>query len=495
MVTMDTSYSAQVRAQRDVSQRGPLFVLPLFILAGVIFVAKVVQQSATNTAILFVFAAALGVYLCQKTAHDLKDHRLVCLSYFWLAKLAVSLFLLYAGWMPMVSPDTPVISGYDPIRYYYYSQELIDSGWRPDSFNLNYMGVLYYYGAIFALFGRNPVTPALINSLLTLFLSLYLVKTAYEIKPERHRNDWLIGLVLLMPELLWYDVITSRETVTSFFLLVPLISAGRYLAKTAAVSLLNVVVALMASTIAIAALRTSMLLPFSLSMLLMLAFLRRRNLRRSGIQRAVLLFLGVAAIVVGPIITRQLGGYEFDLGEIFHVTVSASRNVAASADMSWSDQSIGMLLLPEGVAQSILFVFPRMLLYLIAPLPYVFAPFQSAYGYIDWQSMMTLLSSIVNVFMFPMLIASFYYALRGRLNNSAPLMFHIIFWPSMLAIAGGNLIIHERYRIMATPVLWGAVWLGFQMPYKRWRTRLTIIWYGVLTTASAFYVAYKFYYR
>lgn len=482
--------SATFRERRGVPD-GQVVLLFLLFGVGSALILATIQQASFNSVFLLGFVSVGGLVLCRNTQVRLKDPSLKILGYFWLLKLAITLFLLYAGWMPQLDPASSNTWGYDPQRYYIQAQELIDNNWSGDLFNLNYVGILYYYGAIFHVLGHNPVIPALINAFVTLMATLYLVKVGYEIKGQRGPRDWTLAFALLLPEVLWFDVMTSRETLVAALLLFVMLTTGRYLARTAPLSLFRVLTVTCLSVLAIAAVRTSMVLPVFASILLMVLLV---NPQRGSVSKKMMVVAGaVAALIVGPVVTGYLGGYDFDVGEAIGTVISAKRNVALSAYVTWSENSIGMLLMPEGLLQAILFLPPRMVLYLVVPLPNILVPVSDllAGSWGAWQKLVFLLSSVINVLAIPYALASFVQSIKTRKANAAPLVFHISYWVTFMAIAGGNLIIHERYRVMASLLLWGCAWLGARTCSKSLIVRSSLLWYGLLTLGALFYLGYK----
>jgi hypothetical protein len=470
---------------------GQIVFLSFLLFAGSALILATIQVASFTTVFLLGFVSVGGLALCRGTQAKLKDPNLKILGYFWLIKLGVTLFLLYVGWMPQLDPSS-VSWGYDPQRYYIQAKELIDNHWSTGFINLNYVGILYYYGGIFYVLGHNPIIPALINAFVTLMASLYLVKVGYEIKGQRSSGDWKLAFALLLPELLWYDVMTARETLMAALLLYAVLTVGRYLAQTASISLANLSFKVSLSVFAIAAVRTSMILPVFASILVMIMFVMPKH-RSQILQRVILAGAAAVTFIVGLGIAGYLGGYDFDLGNAIHLTISAKDNIASSGDMQWSENSVGLLLMPEGLFQAIIFLPLRMVLYLVAPLPNIWVPvsdlFAGSWG--AWQFLFTLLSSVINVLTMPYALASFDQSIKMRKESTAPLIFHISYWVTFMAIAGGNLIIHERYRVMATLLLWGCAWLGARTCSKYQVVRASLVWYGLLTLGAIFYFCYK----
>ena len=253
-----------------------LILLLIFLGLSSVLIINSIKQASINSVLLCGIVSVLGLLLCKNTQTSLKDPALKVLGYFWLIKLLVTLFLIFVGWIPMLDPDF-LGSGYDPIRYYSQAQDLVDANWSLDIINLNYVGVLYYYGLIFYIFGHNPVIPALINALLTLVACLYLVRTCYEVKGERGGKDWIIAFCLLMPEMLWYDVMTSRETLVAALLLFPMLTFGRYLAGVTSISLSKTLMIVGICILAIAAVRATMLFPLLASIVIMSLLIKPKN--------------------------------------------------------------------------------------------------------------------------------------------------------------------------------------------------------------------------
>ena len=121
--------------------------------------------------------------------------------------------------------------GYDPQRYYFDAKTLIEGGFDSEiarAINIDYTGIVYYYGVLFALLGQNPVIPALVNAFITLLATLLLVRVGYQIKRERGPHDWRLGLGMVLPEVLWFDTITARETLVMSLYLIAALSVARY---------------------------------------------------------------------------------------------------------------------------------------------------------------------------------------------------------------------------------------------------------------------------
>ena len=473
---------------------GQIILLCLLFGVGVTVILSTIEQAALNTVILLGFVSVTGLALCRKTQIHLNDVNLKVLGYFWLIKLCLTLFLLYAGWIPLLDPQTSTKWGYDPQRYYVQAKDLIDIGWRPTFVNLKYGGVLYYYAIIYYLIGFNPVIPALINSFVTLIAALYLIKMGYEVKRRRSPHDWTIAFALLLPEMVWYDVMTSRETLMAALLIFSLLTVGRYLIRSSRITLTFVLTIVGSSMLIMAAVRTSMLLAVFLAFILMILLVRSRRRQWNPMGVWLMSAVVIAALVGSSLIASRLGGYNFSFDTAIQAATEGKYNIASQlSDKYWGARSIGELLIPNGPLQSLLFVVPRMILYLIAPLPKIDMSITGmmAGDWQDWQSLFTLLGSIVNIIAIPYVLASLIQAFYSRKTNPGPLMLHIAYWATFASIAGGNFILQERYRVMAVMLLYLCAWLGVNCCSKRLVIQTSIAWYGLLVAGATFYISYK----
>jgi hypothetical protein len=418
------------------------------------------------------------------------DQKLSILSVFWLVKVGITLFLLYAGWIPDLFDTSALSWGYDPQRYFHDSYDLIENGWTSVA-SLNYQGIIYYYAGIFYLFGYNPVIPAIINAFVTLLGTLFLIFCAYKFSQNHTRKDWTIAWLLLVPEVLWYDVMTSRETLMAVLIIFATLSVGSYLAGIKKHGIANTLLLSGISIFGILAVRTSMVAPVIASILIMIFVLSEYN-KISFIKKNILLAIGIGVLFFAPLMQTILGGYDMS----YYDQISRIQSYSEfESNYEWSNQSIGLLFAPKNLLQSVIYIPPRMYLYLMAPLPNVSS--LSINGLIqgrwaDWQLLMTLPNSVIILLGFPYTLASTEQAWRNRIHQPISLIIPITFWITFIAVVGGNVIIHERYRSMFTLLLFVSMWLGYTR-CKYWEVkRWAWLWYALLGLSSVFYIVYKF---
>jgi len=321
---------------------------------------------------------------------------------------------------------------------------------------------------------------------------LFLIRCAYSFVPERTGKDWTIASLLLVPEVLWYDVMTSRETLMAVLIIFVVLSVGRYLFGTKDFGLGETLTVSGAALFAILAVRTPMAIPVVASIGVMVLLLRSKHKMGASI-KLLMLGLAIVGMSTGPLIQNLAGGADMDYFEVLISFQSSESNIASSPDMSWSDNSIGLLLKPNNALQALLYLPPRMVLYLAAPLPNIAVsiPELMSGSWSAWQKLMTIPTSAMMLLGLPLALAGAAHAWRFRRSQPAPMVLHITFWMTFMAVAGGNIIIHERYRVMFTLLLFTCMWFGYTRCTRREVMRSAIPWFSVLAAGALFHTGYK----
>lgn len=442
----------------------------------------------TTLALLWVLAA-IGLWMIWRLARGLSDPHIVKLQYVYILKLAIVLVVLFAAWVPQLNPGSPAF-GYDPQRYYFEAYSLARNGFSTAALpSLNYAGILYFYGIIFALLGHNPAIPALINAFITLVATLLLVRVGYQIKRIRGHYDWTLGLAMILPEVVWYDALTSRETLVMAMLVISMLSVAGFLIQKPGdrVTPMGVFVAVPALLL-IGIVRTSALFPVMIS--LMMLFVTRRMFARRRIVGFVIIGAVVAAFLVAPVLSESLGGYRINY--LSQLAWATQREDALLDTLTWSNQSFGLLLVPHNPFEAVAFAPVRLMFYVAAPLPairFTLGGLADSH-WSDWQALLQSLSALLYVLLGPLALASLWDTLKRRGNKDA-LAFHIPFWVTMFAIAGGNQMINERYRVMAVGLLWGCIWLG-RTCNRRLIRNAYLGWGALLVLGGFVFIIYKF---
>jgi hypothetical protein len=482
-----------ISISRILSLRGHKFsvlLLQTLVFFGASISVVLLNETNLEQTIFLLFVVLFsGTYFCFQLVKKIEDSNLVFLPYLWIIKFCITIFLLYFGWVKDLDPSSPYWGG-DAARYYQDSWNLISNQWIP-VVGSNYQGVIFYYAFVFFILGHNPIIPALINIFVTLIAFIYLIQTIYRILP-RKKNDWLIVFILLIPEVLWFDVMTSRETLMGALIIFCIFPTLNYIYGNSSVSTIRFLITILLPMILILVVRTSVIIPVIICMLVYFLFLYGKTNRKISFLKILILFLVTFIIILGPILQEQTGGYAINYLDILNQLQSFDDNVAAG--MEWSNKSIGLLLAPKSTFQSILFLPPRVLLYILAPLPNFSTDLtQLFYGSSTaWSWLMSALTSLIVILLFPYSLAGLTTAWKFRKIDKVTLAIHITFWIFIMSIAGGNIIIVERYRIMITMITFLTIWLGYTRADSKSIKRMSLIWFVGLFSGIIFYISYKY---
>jgi len=400
----------------------------------------------------------------------------------YLLKLVLVLVCLYGNWVGTLY-SVGAESGYDAQRYYFNAKTLAESNFDQSALpGINYVGILYYYGLLFKLVATNPVTPALFNSIVTLAATLCVVSVGYRLRNRRIPGNWTLGLVMIIPEVVWYDAITSRETIVAALLVATSLTLVKCRSQFASLSFSPIGLFVVSTAVfGIAVIRTVMLIPACLTLLLALLVYKKST---SGLLIALItvpFFLLMARY--GADLSSALGS-QTGLADIVGGDQSLVLN---RSDYLWSQDSLGVLLAPKNDLELVLLFPARLILYLVSPFPGVLFSFE--FKLFWWQIVAHALSAVLYICLFPYMLAAIIAAMtrkgyRHWLAVCLPLI--LIFF----TIVEGTPYIVERYRVMVVPFLWGAIWLGFECK-KSLVLKIYLGWCVTLIVTTVAYVALK----
>ena len=462
-----------------------LAIVPALSAMALAVFTSTLDETLWTTWMLFTALLAGSPLAARAVADRLDDDRLQWLGYVALARAVLVVALLYAGWVPQLNRAHETF-GYDPQRYYFEAQQLAENNFDRSAMaiSLNYTGILFYYGVLFKAMGHDPVLPAVMNMAVTLCAVLFLVTLAYRVKAQRNHWDWTIGLCLLIPEVLWFDALTSRETAAMSLLLFATLGLGSRFVFQSPRSLS--VVGGATALVALGLIRTTMLIP-AFAAVVILYVLGPGNWRQR-VKGALWIALAGGILFLGPAVAERMGGYQF--GYVGWLSATRSPEYLAEISAGWTTRSVGQLLIPSNILEEFLFAPIRGLAYLVAPLPRVPMGLVglAAGSWADWQWLATLLSAILYVLFFPVLLVSAFVMVRDR--RRPWLLIHVPLWCAFAAIAGANIIISERYRLMMVPLLWAGIWLGFSCD-RRLLARVYGWWLALLALGATLFAAYK----
>lgn len=463
-----------------------------FLFAGVsvafsfCLLAHNVHLGLIRTSLLLIFVAMAGLVLVHGLSRRVGDPSIRCLAYYHLLKIPVVLCILFWGWVPDLHPST-ADSGYDPQRYYYQAAELFTPGQHYDLLSsINYAGILYYYGSIFFLLGHNPAAPALMNCLTTLVAALVILEACYLVAPRGWRGS-RCALVILLPELLWYDAITSRESLTMALLVCGTLPWGMFLLspKQRTRPIAHVILPTMC-LMALGFVRTSMLLPASMVIAGLFVTFSLRSRYRTPAMLALLL-VGVTVWIL-PRIISQLRSFDFG----YLAAWRDLRELLSSDAITWSDRSLGQRLVANTLWQEIAYAPLRTALYLIIPLPSITFDWTGLRQgeWQHWQNFLATLSSAIYLYTLPYAVTATYASLTQPTHRPRLLIF-LPCWLLLVAVAVGNAIFVARYRIMVVALFWAGVSL-YTRDCRRSHLVFSLLWWCAVIAGGVIYVQYKF---
>lgn len=386
-------------------------------------------------------------------------------------KVVFSIIVLYIGWVPNLEYGSNAW-GYDPQRYYLYATDLANSNFDQSVLpGLNYKGIVYYYAIFFKIFGCNPIVPILINTLTTYIAMVYVIKIIRCILPKFHHTKYM-GFFLLLPEIFWYDIISSRETICMTLVL---ISSYYLLSQTYKNKKMehNSLLILFISLILLGAIRTSLL--FIPMCLIIYILIKKKSLK-------LLLVSGVLMVaIIGTSLIGNKMGSATTLSDGFK-RIFDTNQLKNIGEVKWNTNSIGLRLIGNSIWQKIILLPIRMFVYIIAPLPNIGVSFSAMKSgdWGEWQHLLTVVSSCGYIAAFPYFIASLLDSVMHKKIGNIRYCW-VPFLISASVVAGGNAIIHERYRIVFIPYYVLIVVTGI---YSKQRYKLI----GILITLLIFIV-------
>lgn len=457
--------------------------LSLLILQTLFFsiLLSMVEESHISTFILFQLVLFGGIWIIKSFFYKTNTNLTNQLIFLWIIKLIFSISILTLYWVPDLYPQLGRSGGFDPVRFYFYAKELIDKNWDSDFLNLNYTGIIYFYGLIFKLFGFNPYTPFLVNSVLTLFSSILLIQLIYKIK---YLSAAPIYLLLIIPEVLWYDVMTSRENLVASLIILFLFAHIHFLASVRSKYLCILIMLL--SFFSIVLIRTSMILPIALYIFLSSLFLINKKY-------FVYFFLTFSLFLfIAPLIQTQIGGYNFNYIQVFLTLINFENNIASQFE--YSTNSISYLIAPTNFLESIIFIPIRMLFYILIPLPELISQFSISELFQGSSYQTTILLSSLTSFgliaCLPLIILGTIFSWRNRQDNIQIFLISLMTWCVFFAISAGNIILHDRYRLMCTLLLFTTAFIG-QSYIKYLHSRSYFYWSIILYLGVVIFVYIK----
>lgn len=428
--------------------------------------------------ILF-FTILIGNILVKTIIGKNEAYKSNRLMYFWNIKITLSIIIFNISWLPFLNPFENQNWGFDAQRFYWDSIALIENNWQI-TVDSNYQGIIYYYGIVMKIFGENPIIPLLFNSIVTLCAAIILIKYLSECCQKVNlKNFNYLACIILIPEMLWYDVMTSRENIIGSILVFLLPVSYNIFFEKYAKNFINYLSLILLLTLVIM-IRTTIILPIALTFIYLLFKSKKISL---NIKFLTLILIAII-LFLAPKIQILIGGVGFEYDHILLGLIDYKNNIASNMEGNWTENSIGRLITPDSILSALFFIPLRMILYIIAPIPNI------EIILFDMNGFMFGITSLAMIFLFPYVIAGSINSFNGYASNREKLIY-AFFWTIFISIAGGNMIIHERYRVMQDMLFFGCSWLGYMNCKPRNLQTYFFIWYLVLFSGAIFYFSYK----
>lgn len=326
-------------------------VLYFLFLVGLI-VSMDVDDILTNVPPQIPFAEGVAVlFLGYKLIQfELKGFGARVRSRFFnafLASFAISLLYLGLHWVSYMI-ENYAVEAFDPIRYYYGINTLVRNG--ETSAWMNYYGVVYFYAFFMRFLGVNPSVPLYVNVLMTLYATLQLTHFFY--KPERVRLLRYMPLLMLIPEVICYNALSSREIICMTTLTVAIVKFG------IVVKQFNIA----DCTVGVAALFLLIFVrpPFGfIAMLCMGVYMLFVSKRK--VMSAVMCVAMVGVMAFAQKVSGEIGDNE----EVAEHQLDMSRTVEESDATEYSNNSVSKMLLPHNSVEFVVFGIIRSFAYVV----------------------------------------------------------------------------------------------------------------------------------
>lgn len=372
----------------------------------------------------------------------------------FLASYDISLILLYLMWTPWLSPDSGSW-GFDPQRYYAYAIEVIQTG--EISIYLNGLGVVYFYALVMAILGIDPLVPLFVNSLLTYYAVLLVVRFLGHKNTNFYRFGWLL---ILIPELIYFNLMPSRDILCASFMticVIKILEPGLHhrLIGFAAFSLLFII-------------RPTMSLPLVICFLINSSFSKRGKM-------ASFFYLGIILALMVWLSSLE-GVTSTDNDTKISDRVQNVTQTSNSDEHQEDDNSTVSFLTPHNSFQFVVFGIIRSFAYVVIPPGVIMSPVSSLSVLGKGQAPgLPNLSTLLFFLSLP-LVFKF---IRHKEYGSDDMMFIFIAVVTYFFVVGvfNPRIIHIRYRVVYEILYFSLIiWQWKCVPRRKRSPRLDVPW-------------------
>lgn len=380
--------------------------------------------------------------ILKKTSHTDK-HKFYL---FFLVSYFISLFFLRIAWTPNLSPNNPNW-GFDPQRYYYYAFNYVKNGYA--TFGLNYDGIVDFYKWIFKIFGADPLVPLYVNNLLVYITVLYLSNTLFRITGRNVKYFWWL---LLVPEVVYFNMMPSRETLCCSCICIATCSFIKYNVQKD--NRLVDILIFVFSLLFLAYLRP----PFAMALLLaVLICVLVLNKDISFFQKALILSSLLAVFFVTIALYDGLNFAE-------RIDSAVMGENTASEDFTYSANSVTLKLIPTNSVTFVIYGLIRTLLYFVPGLGLITAFFMDPYNFAS--SVSQEYTSLFLMISLPLLFKLITVTRKKKIYPISVLYITFLIFCLIVGVFNTTMV-HHRYRVAYDIVYFSLVIWGINYFNKR----------------------------
>lgn len=457
------------------------------LLALSIFVIGVDSLAST----IFLLAITLGIpfLFYNSSERKLPGVNYARVANLFYLKVLISFFVLEIAWVPLLGGS----EGYDPIRYFYYAKVFAESNF--DLSTLGYMellspGIIYLYAIIVKTIGWNPIIPFLINSILSFTVCLLLGKTISLVFGKSRALTGICLLCLLVPDVLWFDVITSRDSVVTFFLCVSVFIAMWLMDPEYRRSKTRGHLFLMSSVLFFSNIGLIVIRPGVIVISLVIIFGILINTYRRKITKRVIVLFGLTMIVLAilaPIIVFDVLNINREFIESKFEVSKVIETAQANVDIADAN-GISARFVPANLFELVLFTPIKALAYMFVSITQIPGTVINVFrgDLSDTQLLFMGASSIIYILLFHRFLVVLTSAVAVNRNFLAAFPFFATIFVTVLS----NQFIHERYRLMSIPFFIFSIYPSFSMDSNR-IVQAKRYWYSFFTATIMLYVFIK----
>lgn len=338
------------------------FNILLFLISLILFIVNLWAPASLSYApkVMLLFDYLVVIFVSYfMVEYELRNYTKKCKQYaitFYMLSFCIGLFWLAFSWTPYLEPNYDNW-GFDAQKYYVMAKDILVNGYT--NWGLNYTGVVYFYLGVMAIFGIDPLVPFFFNSLISLYAVLIISRFFTERVLKNKNAIVYFVMLLVIPEVIYYNMMASREIICMCAVTVSVIKIGYFARYKKKIDLFISLLFILTLT----AIRP----PFSLAFILGIIIW---TICTKGLKyRKLIMFMGAIVITVGFLLSNSLGSQTTEDEISNRVSDTMTGNIQKFEDNNYSSNSISLLLLPHNVFESVVFGTIRSFAYLV-PSPY-----------------------------------------------------------------------------------------------------------------------------